>query len=209
MNNFFYLLILLSISINGQTKIDKFVSIEFPGEVEKFDTAYKGRKIENFMFQRGSETFMVEKTIFDSTSNDLNSLPSDKESLRKFYRGSIKGMFIAMKTENIYFADLSQIMIDEYLCYKANGKSKNKKVVESIFLFLNEDLYVISYLNLVDFDEKDKEGFLKSLKIDSSLSPSQTLGNSFGNIKGYIDGKKISFILIGGLMLFLIRKFKK
>lgn len=209
MKKIYFLLILFSVTIHGQTKIDKFVSVDIPGKVEKLDTIIKNVRIVNFISQSENETFMVQKTILDSTSNDLNSLPSDLVSLKKTYRGGIDGFFKSMKAANIVFEDSSQIKIDKYLGYKVSGKSGEKKKVESIFLVLNEHIYLISYFNLVNFNENTKDHFLKSIKIDSSLKPSQTLGNTPSYKQGYIIGKIICFLLLGGLIFFIAKKLKK
>jgi hypothetical protein len=116
MKNLFYFLILFSVAVYGQTKIDKLISVRIPGKIEKTDTIIRNLRVENFFSNTVNETFIVQKTIIDSTSNDLNNLPSDLESLKKTYRGGIKGFYKSLKVAKIDFADSSQIKIDKYLC---------------------------------------------------------------------------------------------
>lgn len=209
MKKIFLLLILLSNTIYSQTKIDKFVSIQFPGKVVKLDTIVKGLRVENFISQTGNETFIVQKTILDSIGNDLNSLPSDLKSLKKTYRGSIQGYSNSLKAMNLQIADSSQFMIDKFLCYNVVSKNENNKNAESNFLVLNEYLYIISYFNLVDFNEKSKSNFLTSIKIDSKLNPSQTIGNPTSYKIGYIFGKIFFFLVLIGIAIYFVKKKKK
>lgn len=209
MKPIFFLLCLLSVTTYSQTKIDKFVSVNIPGKVEKLDTVIKNLKVENFISEVGNENFFIQKTIFDSTSIEFNSLPSDLKSLKKTYKDCIKSFFEPMEAANIHFADSSQIKIDQYLAYRVSGKNGNIKVVESILLILNEHLYVITYFNSVDFNENNKNSFLESAKIDSTLKPSQTLGHTTEFKLGYILGKIAIYLFIGILLYFLIQKFNK
>lgn len=204
----FFLLIVVSISVNGQTKIDELININLPGNVTKLDTIIKDVPVKNFFSQINNETYLIQKTKLDERNNELNNLPSDIESLRKSYNECIKGYTKSMKVNGYTFSNSSEFKRDKYLYFKASfndSNESNKKVIEANFLILNEHTYIITYLNNIDFNEKNKDDFMNSIKIDSSLNPSQTIGNSYAYKTGYIIG----YLLLLGVIIFLCFKFKK
>lgn len=177
-----YLTILISSSIFCQTKIDKFISINIPGNVVQMDTIVANVKMQNFVSVNENETYIVQKIILDTLNNNLNNLPTDIKSLKKTYHNYMKDYLKRFTANKEYqLLDSTAIYIDKYLCYNINCKTsnfENKKVIETTFIILNEHLYAATYLNLNDFNEERKKRFLKSIKINSLLYPTQTMGNS-------------------------------
>ncbi len=207
-----FLLIILSISVKGQTKIDELININFPGNVTKIDTIVGNISVENFFSQINNETYIVQKTQLGEKENELNSLPSDIESLRKSYNDFIKGSTTSMKASGYTFSNSSEFKRDKYIFFKASfndSKELNKKVFEVNYLILNEHSYMLTYFNNVDFNEKNKDDFMNSIKIESSLKPSQTIGNTSDFKAGYIAGKIFCYLLILGIIIFLYIKFIK
>lgn len=206
------LIFILSISVHAQTKIDELVLINIPGEVSKLDTIVQNYSIKNFVSHIDNATYLVQKLKIDDGDDDLNDLPSNTESLRKSYNDCIKGFAITMKEGGYIFSNSSEFKRDDYIFFKAsfsNAEELNKKVVESNFLILNENAYVLSYFNNVDFNEKNKEDFMNSIKIASSLKPSQTIGKGDDYKLGYMAGTITCYLFVLGGILFLYFKFRK
>jgi hypothetical protein len=204
----FFLLIIVSVSVNAQTKIDELININLPGTVTKLDTIIKDVPVKNFFSKINNETYLIQKIKLDEKENELNSLPSDIESLKKSYNECIKGYTKSMKVSGYTFSNSSEFKRDKYLYYRASFNDSNelsKKVVEVNFLILNEHTYTITYFNNIDFNEKNKDDFMNSIKIETSLKPSQTIGNPYAYKAGYISG----YLLLLGVIIFLYFKFKK
>ena len=208
----FFLFIVVTISVNGQTKIDELINIHLPGNVTKLDTIIKDVSVKNFFSQINNETYLIQKTQLDEKENELNGLPSDIEGLRKSYNGCIKGFANSMKVNGYALSNSSEFKRDGYVYFKAsfiNSKELKKKVVEANFLILNEHAYIITYINNIDFNEKNKDDFMNSIKIEQSLKPSQTVGNSVAYKAGYISGTVCFYLLLFGFIIFLYFKFRK
>jgi hypothetical protein len=117
-----------------------------------------------------------------------------------------------MKVSGYTLSNSSEFKRDKYIYFKASfnhSKNLNKKAVEANFLILNEQTYIITYFNNIDFNEKNKDDFMNSIKIESSLKPSQTVGNPDAYKAGYISGTICFYLLLLGFIIFLYYKFRK
>ena len=200
-----------NLSIFGQTKLDEFVSINIPGEVTKLDTIIENVRLLQYYSQNNTETYFIQKIQLGSEENDLNNLPYDLNSLRKSYIDIFDGQMKSMGESGYELKDSTEIKIDNYIAYDFiyNNKKTGRKSVESNVIILNDDAYLATYFNEIDFNENNKTDFLKSLTIDSIKKPSQMIGNSRSFVTGYLAGKLFFYGLLIFGIIYLIRKYRK
>lgn len=213
MKKTFLLLILfqLSIATFGQTKVDEFLMVKFPCGVVENDTLISNINVLNYYCEDNGEIYSVQRIIVDSIQNDLNSLPSDLESLRKFYVGAEKGFTESMSKNGFKLYNSKEFTIDKYLGLQASYSDPNtdSKVIESRFVLLNEHMYSIMYMSSTSFNETNKNAFLNSVKIDTSKNTRQFLGNSSEYKIGYIVGQLVIYGLFIFGIVFLIKYIRR
>lgn len=205
------LTILLSLNVIGQTKVDEFVSINIPGNVIKLDTIVQNYTVLNYYSKNDTEAYFVQRVEIDSKESELNSLPFDLKTLRKTYRDILRGQMRRMKEAGFEFRDSTEFKIDKYIAYNItyNDPQTETKNAETNVILLNENAYVSTYVNRTNFNEKNKNEFLNSIKIDSNNKPRQMIGNSTAYKSGYIIGKLFFYGLLIFGIIFLLRKFRK
>lgn len=204
-----YLLLLIfqfSIASFGQTKVDEFLKVKFPCDVIKKDTLISNINVLNYYCENNGEIYSLQRIIVDSIQDGLNSLPSDLESLKKFYIGAEKGFTESMSKNGFKLYNSKEFAIDKYLGLQASysNPNTNSKVIESRFILLNEYMYSIMYMSNTSFNETNKNNFLNSLKINTSKNPQQFPGNSTEYKIGYVVGQFAVFgLFIFGIVLLI------
>ena len=163
----FFIFFQFSIISFGQTKVDNFLTVKFPCKVVKKDTVFSNTRILAYYCNDASHS--LQRILADNTQNNYNGL-------KEFYLGTEKG-FSKSIAEKGYTLQSSEIFkIDKYFGLQATyyDSKKSSKVLECRFIVLNEYLYTLIYFNK-NFDEKNKNDFLNSMKIDLAKKPKQSI----------------------------------
>jgi hypothetical protein len=204
------LLFIIGLKIFGQVKplnVDKYVSVNLPGEVVKFDTLVNNLPVIQLYSNVNNTVYSVSKFKINK-EKDFKGLPYDEESLYEVYNGAIKGVLEGMGDRDFESIDTSKIMIEKFKGSLLTAKTDKGKTVEAKLVLLGECLYMVSYVNFVDFNEKDKDAFLSSMVINPQ-SPSQFLGNKPGFEMSKVLWKILLAIFTVFILRFLSRKLKQ
>jgi hypothetical protein len=199
--------VLLSQNQEFQTyDLSPIVSIGISGEVFELDTASQGVNIYTISFRIENSNFIAQKFII--VDEDMESLPYDLPSLEKRYNGVIDGFIGDMNYELS-----SKELVTKYTFkghhLKLVDESK-KTVVEVEIYLLNNETYMFSYMNTEDFDEKEKDLFLNSIKINSDEKISQYLGTPQDARMAHEMGNIIGKVLLFGIVVyFMIKALRK
>lgn len=205
------LFILANKSFSQIIHFDELISIIKPENVEILDTTVKTSKLLRFVSNKNSDNFLIMRVTLDSNVTELSNLPFDKISLDKTYHEIMNGYIKKMNIPGLTFNDSIKINFKGFVAYICSYKSsQNKaKVNETLMLILNQYLYSFSYLNQSDFNEYVKNTFFESISVDSKSKPSQTIGKNVDYKIGYLAGTVLVFILIIGIIFFLIKLIVK
>jgi hypothetical protein len=200
------LILLFSISLFSQTKIDETIAIEMPGNVKKFDTIASNVSLTSYYSNNENDSYAVFRIAILSDGNELHNLPEDLKSLNKTYHQIMADQINSMSRKRFVFKDSLEIKIKNYIGYRLIYKDENSENqnAESIVLLLNGISYVITYSKVDSFNEKNKNKFLNSLRINKSkqIIDKPTFFDSFLSIS-----KMIFYgILMIGLIILLRRK---
>ncbi|WP_438426218.1 hypothetical protein [Aquimarina macrocephali] len=203
--------LLFTFSIYGQTKVDEYISINIPGNVSKLDTIAQGLYILNFHSENETEAYLIQRMKIDSKQSELNNLPSDKKSLKESYKAITRGQIKKMEKAGFHLRDSTEFKIDDFIGYKVsyNDSETGIQNAETNTLILEEFFYVATYINGTNFNKKNKNEYLNSLKINYANGPRQMRGNSQWFKTGYILGKICiyGFLIFGAILL--IKKMRK
>lgn len=204
-------ILLFTFSTYGQTKVDEYISINIPENVSKLDTIAQGIAVLNFHSENDTEAYLIQRMEIDSKKSELNNLPSDKKSLIEAYQDIIHGQLSSMEKAGFSLRDSTEFKIDKFIGYKIsfNNPETGTQNAESNILILNEFFYVATYVNRTDFNKKNKNEYLSSLKINYINKPRQMIGNSQEFKIGYILGNICiyGFLIFG--VIFLVKKLRK
>tara|TARA_R110001592_G_scaffold334469_1_gene618828 strand:+ start:797 stop:1438 length:642 start_codon:yes stop_codon:yes gene_type:complete len=202
------LLLILSTSIYGQTKLDSIFSIEFPTEPEKYEFTEKNEKAISFYSNDENESFVAMSMIkLDGETEFKNNLPNLK-SLKKAYEKMIEVQIDAMRKKTFIFKDTAQIIINDFIGYKITYQDEHSgnQNAESILLLINGINFVATYSKVNEFNENNKNIFFNSIKIDTSKKPKQ-LAEPYDLKENLLE---LFFKLIFAIGLFYLwRKYKK
>jgi len=100
-----------AISLQGQTKIDEYISIEFPKEPSIKDTIIDNIHFTSYFLKNELEVFIVTKVNMASNGNGINDLPYDARSLDEFYKKIIRGQNSTMLKVNFEIKNSSKIKL--------------------------------------------------------------------------------------------------
>jgi hypothetical protein len=202
------LIILLSTSIFGQTKIDSIFSIEFPTKPERYEFSEKNEKGITFYSNNENDSFIAMSLIkLDGESKFKNNLPNLR-TLKKAYEKMIETQINAMRKKTFVFKDTSQIIINDFIGYKITYQDEHSKNqnAESILLLIDGINFIATYSKVNEFNENNKNTFFNSLKIDSSKKPKQISEQS--ELKqDLLELFWKGLLLIG--IIYVFRKYKK
>lgn len=189
--------------------LDSIISIEMPYEVYKLDTIASGIKMYQLYSHSEHSTFLVQKMpLEEEKQNDaLSKLPYDEISLKNYYNDIIKGIETSIpykleskkSIENVTFKGYQLRFID----------SLNLPKYEVKLYILNKHLYSFFYTSIEHFEQKDKDTFLNSIRINTSYDVNQYDGKPPSYRAGYVFGKTFFYILIFGTILYFIFRKKK
>lgn len=164
-----YLLLFLSNCVLAQTQIDKNISIKIPETVQKLDTISNNTSVLAYYSKNENDSYIIMKESKILRENEKNVLDADLKSLQKKYHEIIASQIDAMSKNGFVFKDSIQIKINNFLGYKLiyNDIHSDKQNAESILLYLNGSTYVINYSKVKIFNEKHKNAFFDSLRIEN------------------------------------------
>ncbi len=201
------LILLLSTSLFGQTKVDSIFSIRFPTKPERFDILEKNENGTGFYSNNENDSFVVMRLITDKGETEFeNNLPNLK-SLRKAYEKMVDVQIKAMRKKNFIFKDSTEIKINDFIGYKITYQDENSgnQNAESILLLINGINFTATYSKVNKFNDENKNKFLNSIKIDTSNNPKQ-LEEPY-NLKENLLGLILKGIFVFGLF-YVWRKYK-
>lgn len=186
-------------------KLDSIVSINLPGETYELDTVLQSKKLHMLYSNLENSKFVSMNILYESKNinKNLSELPSDINSLNKFYIGVVKGMAEKIK-DKLYLKEfITRNGFKGYrLLYKDSHGSSTYKT--DIFL-LNNYLYTFTYANLIDFDDVESELFFNSISINKKQKITQFGETSKAEKMGYAYGKIASYVILItiGLVVYL------
>lgn len=205
------LVFLATFATFGQTKIDEIITINFPCKTEKKESNINNINILTYSGTDQEDIYTLQRIIIDSIKNDYNNLPSDLESLKKFYSGVNKGFTKGMTKAGYKLKESKDFQIDNYNGLQTNYISNESKlkVIECRFILLDEYLYSIMYVNATEFSELKKNNFLNSITINKAKKPSQYIENSTEYNLGYVLGQFTVYAVFVLGIAFLIKYLRK
>ena len=199
------LLLLISTSLFGQTKIDSIFSIEFPATPEKMKISEGAEKGVVFYSNNENDSFVVMSLITEKGERDFkNNLPSP-EGLKSAYEKMIAVQIKAMRKKTFIFKDSTEIEIKGFKGYKLTYQDENskKQIAESVLLLINGINFIATYSKV---NEENKNSFLNSITIDTSKEPKQVVEKY--DLKGNLLELFFKGLFVVGLF-YLLRKYKK
>jgi len=202
------LILLLTTSIFGQTKIDSIFSIEFPTKFEKYDLSEKNEKLTAFYSNNENDSFVVMRMINEEGETKFrNNLPNLK-SLKKAYEKMIEVQIKAMRKKTFIFKDTTEIKINDFIGYKITyqDKQSGNQNAESILLLIDGINFVATYSKVNKFNEENKNKFLNSIEIDTSNAPQQIV-EPYDLKRNLLELFFKGIFVIG--LFYLLRKYKK
>jgi hypothetical protein len=169
-NIFIFFILLFSLSFFGQTKIDKNISITFPGKPEIFEMNQQNAKLKAYYVNSKEDSFLAMRVNVISNDTLSEENPKNLNELKKSYKVKIAEQIKSMAKKGLFFKDSSQIKINTFLAYKLNFKEKDseEEIGESQILFLNGITYVFIYSKVGDYSKLKKELFFNSININNS-----------------------------------------
>lgn len=169
-NIFIYFSLLYSFIFFGQTKIDKNISITFPGKPEIFEMNQQNAKLKAYYVNSKEDSFLAMRVNVISNDTLSEENPKNLNELKKSYKVKIAEQIKSMAKKGLFFKDSSQIKINTFLAYKLNFKEKDseEEIGESQILFLNGITYVFIYSKVGDYSKLKKELFFNSININNS-----------------------------------------
>jgi hypothetical protein len=202
------LLLLISTSLFGQTKIDSIFSIEFPTTPKKMKISEGAERGVAFYSNNENDSFVVMSLINENGERDFkNSLPSP-EGLKSTYEKMIAIQIKAMRKKTFIFKDSTKIKINGFKGYKLTYQDENskKQIAESVLLLINGINFIATYSKVNEFNEENRNKFLNSIKIDTSKEPKQVVEKY--DLKGNLLELFFKGLVVVGLF-YLLRKYKK
>ncbi|CAM3943605.1 hypothetical protein FLAN108750_00465 [Flavobacterium antarcticum] len=215
-------LFLSSIATNAQDaewfeyEMDSIV-LKFPSEdVRLFDTINEGIKLKQLYTTVGTSTYILQKLPLDNSHVSISQqLPSDHESLIKYYegvsRGTVKGIGAeTVKAEEIKFGHL--------IGYKSIFYDSDEKPFYEMHTFIiGNDLINICYYDKVKKNNVSQNRFFDSLDFDLLEPVSQFVEEdkayALGYKAGYLFAQFSIYIIMAlatiALIWFIARKKKK
>lgn len=187
--------------------IDKYVSINISGEVVRFDTLVDNLPVIQLYSNVDNTSYLLSKFKINKET-DYKGLPYDDESLYRVYKEAVRGFLEGIDDKYIQTIDTSKITIENFKGSLLKTKGSEGKTIEAKLVLLGEYLYIVSYVNVVDFNEKDKDAFLNSMVINPQ-SPSQFLGTNPGFEMSKALWKLLLSIVTILIIWFLLRKLKQ
>ncbi len=201
MNKYITLIVLLfPLCIFSQTKLDENVSITFPGKTKNIENVTKEAKLKAFYLNSKADSYIAMRV--QALIN--NGLPQSTKELQKDYTLLAKDQLKHLALKGLFLKDSIPVKFKNYLAYKLilKGKDSEEENGESLILYLNGIAYNFIYSKVQSYDIVAKERFFNSIKITHSEKIIQIE-------EPYNYLKELSELLLCGLVLFFIRRYKK
>ncbi|WP_293302386.1 hypothetical protein [Pedobacter sp. UBA4863] len=199
-------LLLLHLSVFSQTKIDDFVSIEFPGEVQIKDFNEANASVKSFYSNSKAESYFVMRMAAIVNGKEHKNLAVDSSQLYRIYKQIYDPQIESMKRKGFLLLDTQKVKFKDYLAYKlsySTADSQNESA-ETLLICLNGVVYVFTYSRVSDYILQHKEDFQKSIIIDSSAK--QIAETKTNSTKLFSVSNFIAYGIIASFLIFFIRK---
>lgn len=173
------ILLLFTIELFGQEKIDDNVSVTFPKkpETKEFSENIGSLKanLKAFYLNTKEQSLIVLRTVLIENGKESNKPASSSKELQEIYDNDINSQIKAMKNKGFIFSDSLKINIQNLEAYRLKYTLTDTKEpgAESVILFLNGIRYVFTYSKVNSFIQADKEKFLNSISINNLQNASQ------------------------------------
>ena len=202
------LLLFISSSLFGQTKVDLIFSIEFPNEPEKMKISEGAENGIVFYSNSEKESFVAMSLISENSKREFKNDLLSPEGLKSAYEKMIAVQINAMRKKTFIFKDSTEIEIKGFKGYKVTYQDENskKQIAESVLLLINGINFIATYSKVNEFNEENKNKFLNSITIDTSKEPKQVAEKY--DLKENLLELFLKGILVVGLF-YLLRKYKK
>ncbi|TRX23795.1 hypothetical protein [Flavobacterium franklandianum] len=195
-----FVILILPLLINNQTKIDNNVAVRFFGKTETINEVTKEAKLRAFYLNSNEDSYVAMRveTLVKS------QLPESEKELWKNYKIIASFQIKAMAKKGLFFKDSIQIKFKNYNAYKLIFKEKKseKDSAETLILYLNDITYIFIYSKVQSYDIKAKEKFFNSIEITNTENLKQIE-------EPYNYWVALVKIFLGGVFIFLTRKFLK
>jgi hypothetical protein len=203
------ILLLISTSFFGQTKIDSIFSIEFPSEPEELKFTEKNEKGTAFYSNNENDSFVVMRMIRDNGENEFKDNLPNLKGLKRAYEKMVSVQIKAMRKKSFIFKDSTEINVNGFIGYKITYQDEHSEIqnAESILFLINGINYIATYSKVNEFNELNKSKFLNSIKIDITENPKQISTTEKFNLKNSILKLLGSGLILFGI-LYLRRKLK-
>jgi|GEM_PF-800478 len=204
-NSLIIVLLLLSISVYSQTKIDDYVAVEIPGTVQKFDTTTAGVSALSYYSNSKAESYFVMR-IEEGANGKENRLPGDQKALKNIYHQVINNQVNSMGKKGFILLDTQEVKVKRYSAYQITYRTSDSKTesAETLLLSLNGAIYVFTYSRVGDYVVRHKDDFLNSLNINSLAKQTADVSTDPESESSIVD-----FVTYGIIALVVIAFFVK
>lgn len=197
------------LSVFSQTKIDNFVSVKIPGELQTkaFDEA--NASVKSFYSNSKTESYLVMRMAVMSNGEEKNTLAEDSSQLYRIYKQIYEPQVETMKRKGFFLLDTQKVKFKNYLAYKLNYKTADSQneSAETLLICLNGIVYVFTYSRVGDYILQHKEDFQESITINSSAK--QIVGIKAGSTGLFSVSDFISYGIIASFLIFFFLKGRK
>ena len=210
-----FLLIAFSLLTHAQEnswfthEVDSVFTVEIPTEYANvLDTIMDGYKSYN-IYSEVSETttFMIQKVI-PMDAQELDDLPNNKRSLKKYYKGVFEGLSNTVEAKDIY--SYSEDTLQGLQSIKTSFYSEKQGLTfNTKYLLVNNSLYTFSALHLGRRDNLNDNRFFNSIKLNQDIENNQFTGKSSAFKIGALVGKISIFGAIAIFIIIVSRKRKR
>jgi hypothetical protein len=195
-------------TFTGKIALDEYVSAGLPGKVTTTDTIVDNFHVVQKYAVIGNGAYFITKMRIGESNEELNELPYDEKSLYTTYRGGAKGFVKGMQKRGFAILDTSKISIGKFKGYLLTTKANGEKTGEAKMIVLGDYLYMVIYVNVVDYDELKSREFLSTMTVNQN-SPGQMEGKSPSSKLAYMLGKILASALTLIILVVLSRKVRK
>ena len=159
----------------GQTTIDNTLSIEFPGKVDTSIIEESNIVAKTWAYNTAKESYVLLRMALLENGVEFKTNPPDSGKLFEIYSHDVTNQIASMKRKGFVFKDSTRINVQNYIGYKLRYVDGDSAIqnAESILLFLNGIRYAIIYSKVSEFNERNKDNFLSSVRISDSQSVQQ------------------------------------
>jgi len=163
-------LLLLNFPVYSQTKIDNFVNVKIPGEVQQKDFNESNASVKSFYSNSKTESYFVMRMAVILNGEEVNILVENSSRLNEIYDQFIGSQIESMKNKGFLLLDSQKVKIKDYSAYKITYKTADskKESAETILIYLNGVIYVFTYSKVDGYILKNKDNFQQAITINSA-----------------------------------------